>query len=219
MKADLHIHSTYSKHSTASLDQIVKKCMFEQIDCVAITDHRTIQGAKDLKSIAPFEVIIGHEVLTREGEITGLFLEESLQPGLSLEETVAAIKAQGGLVYVPHPFELLRFKGRLNIAALLSLTDEVDIIETFNSRATLKRFNDAADEFADRHHRLKGAGSDAHTPEEIGRAFVIMSPFDTKEEFLQSLEQGNVRGELSPWTVHISTMLLKLRTWLNERSK
>lgn len=217
MKADLHIHSTYSKHSTASLDQIIRRCRSERIDCVAITDHRTIEGGKELKNIAPFEVIVGHEVMTKEGEITGLFLEETLQPGLSLEESVAAIKAQGGLVYVPHPFERIRFKRTLSISALLRAIDEVDIIETFNSRCTLRRYNDAAEEFAIRYRRAKGAGSDAHTPEEIGRAFVIMPPFAGKEGFLRSLEQGDIHGQLSPRTVHASTMLFKLRRWLSDR--
>lgn len=211
MKADLHVHSSFSKHSTASLDQIIRRCMAERIDCVGITDHRTIEGAEELKRIAAFEVIIGQEVMTREGEITGLFLEESLQPGLSLEETVAAIKAQGGLVYVPHPFERMRVKRTLDLSALLPIIDEVDIIETFNSRATFKRYNDAAEQLAARYRRLKGAGSDAHTAEEIGRAFVIMPPFATKEEFVKSLEQGDFHGERSPWTVHLKTIALKIQ--------
>jgi predicted metal-dependent phosphoesterase TrpH len=215
MKADLHVHSIYSEHSTATLDDIVQRSLDEGLDCVAVTDHRTIEGAKELKKIASFEVIIGQEVMTKHGEITGLFLRHTLEPHMSLIDTISAIKAQGGLVYVPHPFERVRFKRSLKIETLTNLLHDVDIIETFNSRTTLQRFNTKAEAFADRYGCLKAAGSDAHSAVEIGRAFVVMPDFRTSAEFLQALQDGTVHGERSGLRVHVKTMAVKL--WLRAR--
>jgi predicted metal-dependent phosphoesterase TrpH len=211
MKVDLHVHSDYSDHSTATLDQIISKCLASGIGCIAVTDHTTVEGGTRLKEIAPFKVIVGHEVLTREGEITGLFVCETLEPNRPLGDTVAEIKSQGGLVYVPHPCERLRFKPPLRLAALVEVIDHVDIVEVFNARATLSRFNKAAEELARSWGIPGAAGSDAHSADEIGMAYVEMHDWLTSGDFLAALMAGRIEGAYSGWRVHARTVALKLR--------
>ncbi len=102
LKADLHVHTRYSEDSISSPEKIVQHCLKVGINCLAITDHNEISGAFEVKRIAPFKVILGEEVLTSQGEIIGYFLSEKIQPRLSPEETVARIKAQGGLACIPN---------------------------------------------------------------------------------------------------------------------
>ena len=103
MRIDLHVHTAYSYDCWMSLERVIRAAGSNGLDGVAVIDHNEFEGAKRLAKMAPFPVIVGEEVLTREGEVAGLFLRERVPPGLSLEETVTRIKAQGGLVYVPHP--------------------------------------------------------------------------------------------------------------------
>jgi predicted metal-dependent phosphoesterase TrpH len=180
------------------------------LDGVAILDHNEIAGGIRLQELAPFQVIVGEEVYTKEGEVAGLFLRERIPPGLLLSEAVERIRDQGGLVYVPHPFD--RYRGSaLGEQALATILQEVDVIEAFNSRVMLPADNRRAAEFAGAHGLLQGAGSDAHSASEIGHAFVEMPAFDDVDSFLRSLEQGEVCGRLSRPHVHLYSTWAKVR--------
>jgi hypothetical protein len=165
--------------------------------------------------MAPFPVIVGDKIRTREGEIMGLFLSDEIPPRLSPEETITRIKSQGGLLCIPHPFDRFRHHSALRQNALNRLLPYIDIIEVFNSRTILLRDNAKAYDFAQGNGFLASAGSDAHTPEGIGYAYVEMPEFDSVDDFRLALAQGKVFGRrCSPWTQISSTagkLLSKLK--------
>ncbi len=148
LKADLHVHTRYSEDSISPPEKIVQHCLKAGINCLAITDHNEISGAFEVKRLAPFKVIVGEEVLTNRGEIIGYFLTEKIPDRLSPEETVARIKAQGGLVCVPHPYDLLRSGTKIHTQALEEILPSTDLIEVFNSRTMLLRDSARALELA-----------------------------------------------------------------------
>jgi predicted metal-dependent phosphoesterase TrpH len=208
MKIDLHVHTTYSGDCLTPFEAIIEACRRRGLS-VAITDHNRIEGALAFREIAPFPVIVGEEIDTLEGEIIGLFLEKGIPRGLTPEETIARIKEQGGLVYIPHPMDRVR-RSVLRREALERITDQVDALEVFNARVTFPADNEEARRFAQEHGLPQGAGSDAHTPWEIGRAYVEMEPFNDPQEFLRHLAQGRVVGRLSNPLVHLATTWAKL---------
>ena len=210
LRADLHSHTHFSRDGWISPERYVRQALKRGIDCAAVSDHNNIVGATAVAGIAPFKVIVAEEITSSEGEIIGFFLREGIRRGLSPEETVRAIRAQGGLVCVPHPFDRLR-RGSLTTAALLRIIHEVDIVEVFNARTTLKADNERARRFARSHTKLVSAGSDAHWHPEIGTAWVQMPDFDGPQAFLEALRAGTIHGQIANPVVHILSTLAKLR--------
>jgi predicted metal-dependent phosphoesterase TrpH len=164
------------------------------LGAIAVTDHNEISGALEAHARAEqagVKVIVGEEVKTAdEGEVIGLFIEEKIPRGLSLGETIGRIREQGGVVYVPHPFD--RMHSVPDYEHLLRVLDEVDAIEIFNSRVAIGAFNDEAARFAAKYRIPAGAGSDAHVPQGLGSARIRMRDFDGPDEFLQSLRDGEI---------------------------
>lgn len=214
LRADLHTHSTYSADSTMSLETIVSRCRERDINCIALTDHGSIEGALKLKQMAPFEVIVGEEVLTSSGEIIGLFLTDHISSGLSVTEAIRRIKAQGGLVLLPHPCDKFRF-AILKDGVDEGLLAQVDAIEVFNSRSLSAGSAEKARQVADKYNLPATAGSDAHTPHELGNAYVEMPEFKGKEDFLDSLRQGKIFARNSGLFVHVSSSLARLKKQLH----
>jgi hypothetical protein len=211
---DLHVHTCYSNDSLTTLSEVIRWARRRELGALAITDHNTIDGALALAAVAPFPVIIGEEIRTAEGDIIGLFMQRQVPAGLSPLETAQRIHDQGGLVYVPHPFDRARASSALGLRALLVLMAQVDLLETLNARVTFRADNDAATALA-RHHRLPaGAGSDAHQGYEIGRAGVALSPFADATGLLNALRQGSVVGDTSGPLVHLGSTYAKLaKSW------
>lgn len=193
LKVELHIHTKYSYDSSTSLKEVVDVCIKKGIDAVAITDHNEIEGALRLTQIALFKVIVGQEILTKEGEITGLFIKHSIPPGLSIEETLKRIKKQGGLVYLPHPFDKFTRKTAINKNQIVKHMSNIDIIEGFNGRSVDTLSNKKAVKLANKFNKLVGIGSDAHTKYEIGRNYLEMPDFSNAEEFLKSLSRAKFK--------------------------
>ena len=134
---------------------------------------------------------MAEEVKTADqGEVIGLFIEEKIPRGMTLAETIADIRRQGGLVYVPHPFD--RLHSVPDYEHLLSVLDDVDAIEVFNPRVAISEFNDEAVRFAAKYRLPAGAGSDAHVPQGLGSVRIQMRAFDGPEEFLQSLRDADI---------------------------
>lgn len=210
IKADLHIHTTYSMDCAMTLEQIIARCLKIGINCLAITDHNTIAGALRMKEIAPFPIIVGEEILTSGGEIIGLFLSQEIPSKLSIEETISLIKAQDGLVCIPHPYDRLRLSMFRN-QVFESIMPEVDIIEVFNARSLSPNSSARARHLVRKYDKLASAGSDAHTPSEIGNAYVEIPEFNGKDEFLASLAQGKISGNKSSPTVHFASTWARLR--------
>jgi predicted metal-dependent phosphoesterase TrpH len=145
-----------------------------------------------MKRIAPFTIIVGDEVMTSEGEIIGLFLTEEVPPFLSPEETVARIKAQGGLVCIPHPCDRLRPPYLLQHDALERIITDVDLIEVFNARTILSRDSARALRLAQSHNLPGTAGSDAHIVREVGRCYIELPEFNDAQEFILAVSQGQI---------------------------
>ncbi len=210
LKCDLHLHSNRSHDCNMGLDTIVRTCLRRGIGCIALTDHNTFAATRELQRLAPFPVIAGEEIKTTRGEIIGLFLSEEIARGKSPGDTAEEIHAQGGVVYIPHPFDRVR-KGVIEREALLEIIDLVDVIETHNSRISFRADQEAAELFATEHRKLRGGGSDAHTWWELGHSYVEIEEFDGAEGFLKALAGGTVRGSLSSPAVHIASTLARLR--------
>jgi len=208
-KADLHVHTFCSPDSSSSFEDILEYCRRRGLSKIAITDHNTIAGAMALREMAPELVIVGEEVRTTQGELLALFIEEEIPPGLSPLETIQRIKDQGGLVGVSHPFDRLRREAMGEYVR--EIAEELDFIEVFNARTILSSDDEKAIELAQEWGLPASAGSDAHTPWEIGRVYVELTPFNGKEEFLNALLKGRIRGHRSPLWVHFLSTWAKLR--------
>jgi len=210
LKADLHIHTEYSQDGNMPLEKIVSRCLEIGINCVAISDHGTAEGALRMREISPFPVIVAEEILTPHGEIMGMFLEETIPSGLSVEKTLSHIKAQGGLVCIPHPFDTFRHSA-LRSEIIEEIAEKIDIIEVFNARTILPQDSAKALALASKYGIAKSAGSDAHTFGEIGNAYVEMPEFNGRDDFLQALEKGKISGHRTNPLVHFASNWTKLR--------
>ena len=160
-----------------------------------MTDHNEVSGALDARAKAEeygVKVIVGEEVMTaHQGEVIGLFIEEKIPRGMTLGETIAEIKRQGGLVYVPHPFD--RMHSVPDYEHLLAVVEDVDAIEVFNPRIAIPAYNEEAVRFAGKYRIVGGAGSDAHVAQGLGSLRIRMRDFDGPEEFLASLARRRHR--------------------------
>jgi predicted metal-dependent phosphoesterase TrpH len=210
LKADLHVHTEYSVDCNTPLEKIVSRCLDIGINCIAICDHGTAEGALKLRDMAPFKVIVAEEVMTPDGEIMGMFLEETIPSGLPVKEVISRIRAQGGLICIPHPFDILR-RSALRNNMIEKIADQIDIVEVFNSRIFFPQNSGKALAFAEKHGIIKSAGSDAHTLCEIGNAYVEMPDFKGKEDFLQALKKGKISGHATNPLIHFASAWTKLR--------
>ena len=210
LKADLHVHTKYSMDCNTPLERLITRCNELGINCLAIADHGTVEGALKMQEIAPFTVIVAQEILTHQGEIMGVFLKHTIPTCRSALEAIERIRAQDGLVCIPHPFDT--FRGlRMKRHEVESLAGEIDIIETFNARSPLPWPTTKATAFADKHGIAKSAGSDAHSASELGNAYVEMPEFEGKEDYLQALAKGKIKGFRSNPLVHLNTIWAKIK--------
>ena len=210
LKADLHVHTEYSVDCNTPLEKIVSRCLEIGINCIVISDHGTAEGALRLRDMAPFKVIVAEEIMTPDGEIMGMFLKETIPSRIPVKEAIARIRAQGGLVGVPHPFDILR-RSALRNNMIEKIADQIDIVEVFNSRIFFPQTSRKALAFAEKHGIIKSAGSDAHTLREIGNAYVEMPDFKGKDDFLQALKKGKISGHVTNPLIHFASAWTKLR--------
>jgi predicted metal-dependent phosphoesterase TrpH len=208
MKVELHCHTLLSRDSRMGYDAIIRRVQAAGLDAIAITDHNKIEGALELARRAPFPVIVGEEVRTSEGEIIGYFLKEWIPPRLTPEETIRRIRAQGGLINIPHPFDSLR-SSVIKRPALYRIVEQADMLEVMNARVLKKVENEYAEQFAKHIGKPAVAGSDAHIPYEIGRAVVEIESVADAQSFLAALPRVTWSGTLSPAWVHVFTTLTK----------
>ena len=218
LKADLHIHTNKSMDCSTAYEKIIERCQKLSINCIAIADHGTAEGALEMQKLAPFKVIVAEECLTTQGEIMGMFLKETVPSGLTPQETIKRIHEQGALVNIPHPFELLRGSS-LKDWAVEDIAAEIDLMEVLNARSPLPKNTNRARAFAEAHGIPGGAGSDAHTVMEIGNAYVEMAEFSTPQEFLQSLRNGTIYGKRSSMFVKVFSTWAKVKNQFLTRRK
>jgi len=190
---DLHMHTDHSSDCATPVEVLLATAREQGLGAIAITDHNEISGAQEALAKADgVKVIVGEEIKTAtQGEVIGLFLSERIPRGLTLEETVAEIRRQGGLVYVPHPFD--RMHTVPGYEHLLSILEEIDALEIFNPRVAIGSFNEEAARFAAKYRLTPAAGSDAHVAAGLGSVRVRMRDFDGPAEFLESLREAEIQ--------------------------
>jgi glycosyl transferase family 4/PHP domain-containing protein len=191
---DLHMHTDWSDDCSIPAEELVDHAEAIGLGGIAVTDHNVFGGALEAVELAAGReliVIPGEEVKTdHQGEVIGLFLEEEIPRGMSFADTLAAIREQGGLVYVPHPFD--RMHSIPDPATLHKHLAEIDVLEVYNARLLRESFNDEALRLARKYRLLQGAGSDAHVLQGVGTGAVRMRRFDGPEEFLLSLRTAEI---------------------------
>lgn len=191
---DLHMHTDHSGDCETPVEVLLATAKEVGLGAIAVTDHNEISGALEAREkarAAGVKVIVGEEVKTAEqGEVIGLFIEEKIPRGLTMAETVAEIKRQGGLVYVPHPFD--RMHAVPDYEHLPEILDDIDAIEVFNPRVAIGAFNEEAVRFAAKYRIVAGAGSDSHVAQGLGSVRIRMRDFDGPQEFLQSLRDAEI---------------------------
>jgi predicted metal-dependent phosphoesterase TrpH len=192
--ADLHMHTEHSHDCSISVAELLDYAEEIGLGAIAVTDHNIFEGAREAAELARgrrLVVIPGEEVMTEgQGEVIGLFLGEEITRGMTMGDTIAAIHEQGGLVYLPHPFD--RLHSIPDAATLHRHLPEIDVLEAYNARLLFEGFNDEAQRFARKYNLLAGAGSDAHVLQGVGTGVLRMRAFRTPEEFLISLRSAEI---------------------------
>lgn len=198
-KIDLHTHSTLSYDGGISTSEYSRIFNSERLDYVAITDHHTAERALELHQKYGERIIVGEEMRSMSGDIIGLFMKETIPSGLSLKETVEKIKEQNALVYIPHPFDPIRYG--ISKRELEAIIGYVDIIEVFNARYVAPRGNASVVEFCRSNPQLHTAvGSDAHSFGEIGRTYTEVSQPPNRSNLLELLSASHyVKRYIYPW--------------------
>ena len=192
--ADLHMHTSWSFDCAIEPEDLVEHAEAEGLGAIAVTDHNAFGGALEAAELArsrDLVVIPGEEVKTRgQGEVIGLFLRKEIPRGMSFADTIAAIREQGGLVYLPHPFDRLHTVP--DSATLHRHLADIDVFEVYNARLLFENYNDEALRFATKYNLTMGAGSDAHVLQGVGTGALRMRAFDGPEEFVLSLRTAQV---------------------------
>jgi predicted metal-dependent phosphoesterase TrpH len=201
LRIDLHTHTHFSHDSILTPEGLVRACQRSGINCLAVTDHNTIEGALRVKELAPFQVIIGEEIRSAEGEVIGLFLTEAVPPDLTAEETIERVRAQSGFVSLPHAVD--RFRGGVGDERFARLAPLADMVEVMNARTTVHADNRKAARLAKEHNLIPIAVTDAHSQWEIGRAYTEAPAFNGKDGFLEALRQGRPTGKEATRFVHM----------------
>jgi predicted metal-dependent phosphoesterase TrpH/glycosyltransferase involved in cell wall biosynthesis len=192
---DLHMHTDHSPDCATPVEVLLATARDRGLGAIAITDHNEISGALAAREVAEemggIKVIVAEEVKTAgQGEVIGLFLEEKIARGMTMENTIAEIRRQGGLVYVPHPFD--RLHSVPDYEHLLEIVEEIDILEVFNPRVALTAFNEEAERFAAKYRIVPGAGSDSHVAQGLGSVMIRIHDFDGPQEFLEAMRDADI---------------------------
>jgi predicted metal-dependent phosphoesterase TrpH/glycosyltransferase involved in cell wall biosynthesis len=191
--ADLHMHTNHSHDCSVPVADLLDYAEAQGLGAIAITDHNVFSGAKEAVELArgrDLVVIPGEEIKTEAGEVIGLFLGEEIERGLPMGDTIAAIREQGGVVYLPHPFD--RLHTIPDAPTLHRHLSEIDVFEVYNARLLFEGFNDEAHRFARKYNLTMGAGSDAHVLQGVGTGLVRMRAFENAAEFLISLRSAEI---------------------------
>jgi len=212
IRFDMHLHSCYSSDSSTSIDTITESYQRTGI-LPLVCDHNTITGSERVYTILrknnpDITTVLAEEIMTSNGEIIGLFLQEEISPFLSTEETLDVIHDQGGLALVPHPFCSYR-SCALKKDVMVTNIDRIDIIEGFNGRILDDWENALARGFAERYRKPVSAGSDAHTSFELGRTFVCCEPFSDPKGLMKALPDASVHYTHTHPAIHSVTRLVK----------
>jgi predicted metal-dependent phosphoesterase TrpH len=219
-RIDFHTHTGHSSDSLLPAERLLEQAVIRGLAAVVVTDHNSLGGALQARALVARQrgrfpnllVYVGEEIKTSEGEVTGIGLHEPIPRGLTPEATIDRIRAQGGLVVVPHPFDRLRHS-RLQEPALERVAHLVDAVEVLNARTTLAEDNARARAFATGRGLAGVGGSDAHTAQEVGTAYLEIDepPAAEPSALLAQIRRGRVGGRLSTPLVHAGSTLARWR--------
>jgi predicted metal-dependent phosphoesterase TrpH len=201
VRVDCHLHTVASGDAVTTIDELAERARQQELDVICVTDHNVTSAAVTAaERDIGIRIVIGEEIRTPSGDIIGLFLTERIPYVLPLGQVVSLIRGQGGLVYLPHPFD----PGRSSLGAAatrLCAAGEADVIEVFNAKIEDQARNGQAAELAARYGLAAAAGSDAHDPDGIGAAYLEMPDFDSPADFLAALGQATITGEYRPHAI------------------
>lgn len=192
---DLHMHTDHSSDCATPVKVLIETARDRGFGAIAITDHNEVSGAQEAARVAEglddFKIIVAEEVMTSDaGEVIGLFLTEKIPKGVTMREAITEIRRQGGLVYVPHPFD--RLHSVPDYENLLDIVEDIDLMEVFNPRVAISSFNEEAERFARKYNLIPAAGSDSHVAQGLGAVRNRLHDFDGAEEFLESMREAEI---------------------------
>lgn len=208
-KIDLHTHSTGSPDGGISVQQYIQTIQSGALDYIAVTDHDRIDIALAIQQELGDQIIVGQEVTSSQGELVGLYLKEQVKPGQTAKQTAQAIRAQGGIVYVPHPFETVR-KG-MTKATLDNIVDLVDIVEVHNGRAFFQNKGPLAATWAKLNNKAIAASSDAHGVRGLGTTFSTLPDAPSRANLVKQLSRGRLTTKRPPVSTLLYPKLNRLR--------
>lgn len=198
---EFHCHTNASKDSLTRPADLIRAARRKGLDRVVVTDHNSIAGARAAQGLDPELIIVGEEIMTTRGEILAAFVTEEIPAGLTPQEAIRRLKAQGAFISVSHPFDEWR-KGGWREPDLLEIIPYVDAVEVFNSRCMDPRFNQRAKQFAQKQNLAGTVGSDAHGAFELGRAVMLLDQFSGPDGMRKVIRAAKFKTKLSPWWVH-----------------
>ncbi len=209
---DMHVHSCHSIDAMTDIATIVRVWQRKGILSL-VCDHDSIEGSRRVyreirRSDPDVPLMLAEEISTDEGEIIGVFLTEEIPPGLSAAETLGRIRDQGAVSIVPHPFCTFRSTA-IRREVLHEYIDRIDIVEGYNARSPVPEENELARAYAKKHAKPVSAGSDAHTPVEIGRTYARMHPFDEPKELVRFLSAADIVFLKTHPAVHYVSRMVK----------
>lgn len=187
-KVDLHTHSIASHDGGISALQYERALNTGLLDMIAITDHNTTEFALQMQQQLGDRIIVGEEIMTTRGEIIGLYLTQTIPSGLTPTETIEQIRSQGGIVYVPHPFETIR--SGLSPSVLEEIASTIDLIEICNGRAFLQNRSSQTVVWSRLNNVTGAASSDAHGSLGLGKTYSSLPEIPTKENLIELLQRA-----------------------------
>jgi len=208
-KIDLHTHSILSQDGGIRREDYAELLGRGVLDCIAITDHNETKFAIAMNGEFGDKIIVGEEISTKDGEIIGLFLKKKVARDLSAEQTVLLIHEQGGVVYIPHPFETGR-QG-IQMRALEKIAEEIDVIEVFNGRSRWRGKKVEAEAFAKKYDKAGAASSDSHCRLGMGRTFSVLSEVPERKSLVKLLGDGHLQREYAPAVSYLCPMVNRVR--------
>lgn len=199
----MHNHTSFSTDGLMSPRSLLVAAQAKGLGCIAVTDHNTVKGGVRALELADADpslprVIPGIELMTEVGEVVGLYVREEIPARIPLTEAVERIRELGGLVYLPHPFDVFR-RGAIEPTEREKAAQLADLIEVVNGRALGPRAGIRSSQLAGRYAKPGGAGSDAHREREVGRAYVVVGRTPTRDDLVELVARGRVEHSLGAW--------------------
>lgn len=208
-KLDLHTHSIISHDGGITADQYSQLLEKGILDVIAITDHNETRLAFEMAEKFGEKIIVGEEISTKEGEIIGLFLSKTIPGNLTAKEVIKQIREQEGIVYIPHPFEVLR-QG-LKIETLQTIIHDIDIVEVFNARGRWRGKSNQAMEFSQKNNKIAASASDSHCYMGMGSSFCVVNEIPTKKTLINLLTKGELHKQFAPFFTYLCPAINKIK--------